>query len=129
MDYYIFAADVYCCDCGERHREELSAVGEAPANPANETTYDSGDFPKGPYSDSESDTPQNCADCGFYIEGPLTDDGVDYVIEAMNDDIQRRHTNSIVRDWAAHLDKGLGYNLTTEQQAIYDEYTKMFDDA
>jgi hypothetical protein len=124
VDYYIFAADVYCPHCADEIKRRLADV--APANPDDETTYDSGDYPKGPFSDDSSDTPHNCANCGDYIEGPLTEDGVDYVIDAMQNDIDCHHTNSIVRDWASHLDKGLGYNLTPHQKAVYDHYTEKF---
>ena len=124
MEYFIFAADVYCPHCADAIKRRLASV--APADPANENTFDSGDYPKGPYSDDSSDTPQNCAECGDYIENPLTEAGVDYVIEAMQEDIDRHHTNSVVRDWAGHLDKGLGYNLTPFQKAVYDHYTERF---
>lgn len=125
MDYYIYAADVYCTFCAQGIMDSIHEEGHAPAYPDDETTFDSDEYPKGPFSD-ESDTPHNCANCGDYMEGPLTVDGVEYVIEAMNDDIQHLHTNSTVRDWAAHLDN---YNLTPKQQAIYDEYAEMFNNA
>ena len=124
MDYYIYAADVYCPHCTVGIINAIVAAGEAPANPADEHTYDSGDYPKGPYSDAETDTPQNCANCGDYIEGPLTDAGVDYVVEAMEHDINRQHTNSVVRDWAGHVED---YCLTPFQRAIFNHYTEKFN--
>ena len=86
MDVYIFAADCHCSDCGEIKRAELTAQGKAPADIENESTYDSGDFPKGPYADGggESDTPQHCGTCGVFLENPLTQAGYEYVREAVD---------------------------------------------
>jgi hypothetical protein len=102
MNAYSYAADTYCEDCGRAIRERLTREGKAPADPSNERSYDSFDFPKGPYAEheSESDTPQHCA-CGpkclnaldigggcmagAWLENPLTGAGVHYVIEAVRE--------------------------------------------
>lgn len=96
---YIYQADVYCNDCGEQIRIRLEDEGSdvCPENIEDESSYDSSDFPKGPYDDeSESDTPQHCArgkDClcattlsdgtkvGKFLENSLTDDGITYIID------------------------------------------------
>jgi hypothetical protein len=80
---YVYRADLYCSDCGQQIRARLIAEGFAPANPDDEYSYDSGEFPKGPYSVSEADSPQYCASCGEFLENPLTTDGYDYVREAI----------------------------------------------
>lgn len=84
---YTYKADVWCDTCGERIRAELTIAGTAPADPEDESSYDSDDFPK--HYDAENDEvdgPQNCAsgDCdgndqtgryGTFLETQLTPDG------------------------------------------------------
>jgi len=95
---YIYCADIYCSDCGEAIRQRLAAEGKAPADPADEWSYDSDDFPKVAGDDEESDTPEHCAcreHCFNAIEieggkvgllfGELTCDGIDYVEEAIEE--------------------------------------------
>lgn len=95
MKTYIYNADVYCEDCGRELRRRIAKEGSRPANPRDEYSYDSGDYPKGPYDgeDNTSDTPQHCGngdDCldplvidgekyGKFLENPLTVDGEQYV--------------------------------------------------
>ncbi len=54
---------------------------------ADETAYDSDDFPKGPYPDGggEADGPSYCDDCGKFLENDLTDDGLRSVVEWLAD--------------------------------------------
>lgn len=54
---------------------------------ANESTFDSDDFPKGPFADGggEADTPQHCDVTGEHLENPLTEDGSAYVKRAFKD--------------------------------------------
>jgi hypothetical protein len=46
-----------------------------------ESSYDSDEWPKGPYCDGggEADNPQHCACCTVFLCNPLTQDGVAYV--------------------------------------------------
>ena len=95
IDTYIYCADVYCEDCAREIMHEKRRAGTAPKNPGDQSSYDSDDYPKGPFSDEESDTPQHCAsgpDCltptmigeervGRFLENPLTSDGERYVRE------------------------------------------------
>jgi len=100
MQAYIYCADIYCEDCGEKIREDIDREGLAPADPDDETSYDSDEYPKGPYPDGggEADCPQHCGsgeNCinaielsdghkiGAFLENPLTSDGVKYVQEAI----------------------------------------------
>ena len=90
---YIYQACVWCDDCGEAICEQLNAEGQAPANPDDEHTFDSDDYPKHCDNDEESDTPEHCAageDCVNAITlasgmkvgllfGELTGDGVEYI--------------------------------------------------
>jgi hypothetical protein len=81
MDAYVFAAALLCEECGEKTRDEIEASGKAPSDPDDETSYDSDDYPKGPYADGggEADSPQHCDTCKTFLENPLTSEGLDYV--------------------------------------------------
>lgn len=98
MEVYLYQADLWCKDCGEEIREELTRRGQAPENRDDGHTYDSDEFPKGPFSDGGggSDTPQHCAageSClnaitlkdqgkvGCWLENPVTTAGVEYIKE------------------------------------------------
>jgi hypothetical protein len=96
MEVYIFAADLYCEDCGARIIAWCEKHGK-------EKTEDSDSYPQGPYSDGggEADTPQFCgagADCinaltvdglniGMPLDNPLTRYGAEYLrTECVTDD-------------------------------------------
>ena len=100
MNAYIYQADIYCADCGRAIRKRLKAEGKAPDTPRDESTYDSDEYPKGPYSEGggEADSPQHCgagAEClnaievadgrkvGAWLENELTTDGAEYVRQAV----------------------------------------------
>lgn len=79
MNVYTFQADLYCWQCGESIQDDLRA----------ESVIDYGDsdtFPQGPYANGggESDSPCHCADCGVFLENPLTHDGLAYVQQALD---------------------------------------------
>ena len=80
---WIYQADLWCEDCIERIKAE--ARQPAHVDESDESTYDSDEWPKGPYSDGggESDCPQNCAGCHRFLGNPLTSEGVEYVLEAL----------------------------------------------
>ena len=102
---YIYAADIFCDACGEAIRKEIIEEDTqrytrlAPADPDDETSYDSGDFPKLCGDDEESDCPQNCGSGENCLEadvlpsghkigkqfGSLSLDGVDYLKEAIEE--------------------------------------------
>lgn len=71
------------CDYGHRAHFRAQCYHDCPCftYEPDEATYDSGDFPKGPFPDGggESDSPTHCDHCGVFLENPLTSDGVDYV--------------------------------------------------
>ena len=111
MLVYIYAADIYCEQCGEAIREEVIHEGFVPDDPDDEASYDSGEFPKGPYLPEEADCPQHCGsgpDCinaieldngrkvGAWLENDLTADGIAYVQDA----IQRR--GPVPKLWASY---------------------------
>jgi len=118
MNAYIYCADIWCEACGRAIRERLAAEGKAPANSDDETSYDSGDFPKGPFEDGggAADCPQHCAagaDCleptvidgqkyGCFLDNPLTADGESYV----RDLLASRPEGRVARFWANHYRLG-----------------------
>lgn len=103
---YIYNAEILCEPCGEHVIAELTAqaidsfrernpdavidasdpediaicLGFDPEDGA----HDSGEFPAAAdVRGGESDTPTHCGKCGAFLAGPLTEDGMRYVIEAI----------------------------------------------
>jgi hypothetical protein len=109
-DVYMFAAALYCEACGEKIRADITAQGKAPADPDEESTYDSDDFPKGPFPDGggESDSPQHCDACHVFLENELTSEGRVYVAEKVDSDIVHGRLDSVaVTQWYPFYDVGL----------------------
>ena len=79
MDVYVYAAALLCEECGVKQRELIRQDDptSVPADPDDEASYDSGDFPKGPVADGggESDAAEYCGQCSVFLENPLTSDG------------------------------------------------------
>lgn len=84
---YVYQADIYCDPCGEKIKEEIKKerADKVPENEDDQYTYDSGDYPKHCEDDDEADTPQHCADCGEFLKNQLTEEGYEYVEQALND--------------------------------------------
>lgn len=126
MNAYIFNADILCEPCGDHIRREIEARAidsfreRFPTavidvcdpddiaaclgfDPQDESAYDSEQYPKGPYGNGggESDTPQHCGHCAVFLDNPLTDDGRQYVAEALVAfAIERRGNRATLYDWA-----------------------------
>jgi hypothetical protein len=114
MKAYIYRADLFCEACGKAIRERLTAQGKAPANPDDEYTYDSDNFPKGPLDNGggASDSVYHCGNgdkClepteingekyGKLLEHPLTTEGV----RILNENIEENGDNPVVRFHAEH---------------------------
>ena len=113
MKVYIYDAGIFCNECGEAIRKGLTISESAPADPDNERSYDSSNFPKGPYPDGggEADSPQHCGaggEClnalelsdghkvGAWLENELTTDGVEYVKEVI------RRGGEVAKLWAEY---------------------------
>lgn len=105
---YIYRADVYCDLCaGVIMHDLLTASGKRLIDYAHECDYDSDEFPKGPFDAEfeESDTPNHCANCGVFLENPLTTDGYEYVREAVAQDKAEGQLDSIALTiWAPFYD-------------------------
>ena len=102
MEAYIYQAALLCEDCGKTTRRSIIEADKAPESPEDETTYDSDEFPKGPYTEGggEADCPQHCDQCGEFLENPLTADGYKYVKEAIQDAVfSPQGLNDTTRLW------------------------------
>jgi len=110
MDAYIYNAALWCPDCTRTIKKELKKTGDVPENPDDESSYDSDDYPKGPYSDGggEADNPQHCDGCQVFLENPLTSDGEEYVREAVARDHENRkkgkRANPVTGEWKEYYD-------------------------
>ena len=120
MLVYMYQASLYCTDCGEKIREELTAAGKAPEDPSDEYSYDSDDFPKGPEEEGESDSPTHCDGCGDFLETRLTSEGEAYVIEAVQDARARFAVESAGMTPDEAEDMRSHYVSLTEWEPFYD---------
>lgn len=95
MDVYVYRAALLCAECGEATKTRLG--GPVGGSADDESTYDSNDYPKGPYPDGggEADSPQHCGSCRVLLENPLTDNGRDYVLTNVYDSL-----GGVVGEWA-----------------------------
>ncbi len=110
---YIYCADTYCDECGRAIAQDIVDSGQGPADIDDERSYDSDEFPKGPYPSEETDGPDHCAndDClgdvvdlgdyglepgaelfgaerrviGELLSDGLTEHGVSYLRELLDD--------------------------------------------
>lgn len=104
MNASIYQASLYCDDCIAEVKTKLLDEGAtAPEDRDDEETYDSDEWPKGPYPDAggEADTPQHCEGCGVFLENDLTVEGARYVQEAAEEwiaDIISQHDKA-VKEW------------------------------
>lgn len=103
MDVYVYQAALLCDECGIKRQHALTT----PLDPDDESTWDSGDYPKGPYPDGggEADCPQHCDDCGCFLYNDLTSDGVQYVMDALESFIMDgRGDEPTLIQWLANYD-------------------------
>lgn len=130
METFIYQADVHCPTCAQKIKDALDAAGKRPADPSDESSFDSDDYPKGPHDGEESDTPQHCGTCHVYLGQPLTKDGVTYVEEKLKEFTETGRGNFEVLDqWAQtfavyHLHPEKKRRLTREQNAVLVAYRK-----
>lgn len=91
MKAFVYRAALLCESCGNDTRAAIAAIPmphkqRVPVDPNDESSYDSDDYPKGPYDNGggEADSPQHCDQCGVFLCNPLTEDGRNYVLENLN---------------------------------------------
>lgn len=97
MNFYIYQGDEFCEDCGRDICDALRFARKTPINPSDESTYDSDDYPKGPYPTefNKADTPQYCDSCHGFLENPLTEEGYQFVKDCLLED-----PSDSVLEWA-----------------------------
>lgn len=101
----IYQADMWCDECTKGIKEDHAKGGFVPADPDDQHTYDSDQYPKDCDVTCESDCPQHCAGCHVFLENDLTCDGADYVREAVKDDIETGHHDSVaLTEWMPFYD-------------------------
>jgi len=103
-DVYMFQADLYCEDCGRDIQAKLRKEGKAPEDEDDEESFDSDDFPKGPYGEGggEADGPHHCGSnegclnaiklpcgskIGAWLGNPLTNDGIEWLSNTILEDL------------------------------------------
>jgi hypothetical protein len=121
---YIYQADVWCDDCGEAICQRLKREGKAPADPTDEWTFDSDEYPKRAGDADEMDTPQHCASGEYcvnaimlpsgekvgYLFSEFTLDGMEYVKESAAEAEEGFGSKEVVALWQQHY-RDKGYNL------------------
>ena len=88
MDIYMFKGAFLCSECGAMVCSLL----------INKACEDSDTYPQGPYDShfQESDSPCHCDSCQEFLEVGLTDDGREYVLDA----IKNAPQNPATQIWA-----------------------------
>lgn len=123
MDVYVYQAALWCEECTSEICLEINLPQGADIE--NESSWDSDDYPKGPYNDGggEADCPQHCDSCHIFLENPLTGDGVAYVLDSLasymskddcelGDSLRAQYVSdraqddgqAILAQWALHYD-------------------------
>lgn len=140
MDVYIYQAALLCEDCGLAVKQQLDKRGEGPEDPDDEESYDSDEYPKGPYADGggEADVPNHCdmggkclnADVlsdgrrvGAFLENQLTGEGEEYVVDAVKDAVRNRPGKASV---ALEIWKPFYDGLQYEEDLDPDEIVRVF---
>lgn len=95
---YIYQASLLCEPCAWRVSAQLNSTTLQNTPDTSWEYQDSDHFPQGPYPNGggESDNPQHCDICGTFLENPLTGDGEQHVIEAIQDD---KGNQAVLETW------------------------------
>jgi hypothetical protein len=118
---YMFQGALYCEDCGQNIQNKIRKENRTPEDEDDETSFDSDDFPKGPFSNGggEADNPQHCdsqkaclnaielpcgSKIGAWLGNPLTNDGINYLTNSILEDSLTRknsqHSLQVARLWS-----------------------------
>ena len=117
-DVYMFQGALYCEDCGRDIQDTLRKKGKAPENEDDEESFDSDDFPKGPFGDGggEADSIHHCdsnGEClnaiklpcgskiGAWLGNDLTGEGDRWLAESIRESIFKddAHGRQVNRLW------------------------------
>lgn len=118
---YVYTAELFCNSCGSAIKQGLDLE-----NPPKEDTGDSNDYPQTALiSQSETDTPNHCGDCGGYLAQPLTDNGIEYAIQCIRQYVTtpaHPGNGTVLDEWAEDLGN---YWLGTEEKTVIDIYNEL----
>jgi hypothetical protein len=146
---YVYQADCYCDSCGARICADLAAEGLAPADPSDQWSYDSDNYPKSAAEDV-ADYPNHCAsgaDCleaidllayglptialAPVLEGAETQ-RVGAILEGLTEEGES-YTRELMAPATLTYSRGIGNGATHErrpspyQQALYRLWAETFD--
>lgn len=109
MNVYIYKAALLCEECGDKCKAKLTVQGKAPADPSNENTFDSDNFPKGPYGSesNDADSIHHCDHCGVFLENPLTEEGYNSLYEMVREALNDGECSDALREWIEFYDVDL----------------------
>lgn len=126
---YIYRGDVYCEICADAIKAKLDAEGRTPANPKDEGSYDSDDYPKGPYFNQESDAPEHCARCGLFLENPLTREGYRYLNQMIAEaDDTGAGNEEVIKEWKEFYPERTQYESEAERIQDLNSKESALDD-
>lgn len=120
MNVYIYQTELLCQECGEATRRHLRKL--APQDVGDESSYDSDHYPKGPFPNGggEADSPQHCGICGVFLENPLTDEGVEYVVDCIKRWLDLGYGNpEALTEWSEEI---LQYNLSPSDKGLVESF-------
>jgi hypothetical protein len=127
---YVYQADTWCDSCGRKIADELEAEGNAPAEPDDERTYDSDEYPKHA-AEEPTDGPDHCAareDCLEAIE--LADYGLEAGAELYGAEVRKigAPTNDgLTEHGAGYLAELLAEaDPTPYQRALYRYWRELY---
>ncbi len=104
---YIYQADVWCPTCAKEIAADIQQnyPQQVPADPTDERSYDSDDYPKGPFFDEESDAPEHCSNCHVFLENPLTTHGQEYMQQMVDEALAKgRGEEPHIKEWMDFYD-------------------------
>lgn len=118
MNIYLYQAALLCGECGDKCKEEQAP----PSNPSDEHSFDSNDFPKGPYASdyNEADNPYHCDHCGVFLENPLTSEGVSSLYRMVLKALKDSKWSNALLEWVDFYNVDLKdiINLSLEESEI-----------
>jgi hypothetical protein len=117
-DVYMFQGSLYCEDCGRDIQDKIREEGKAPEEEDDEESFDSDDFPKGPFGDGggEADSIHHCdsnGEClnaiklpcgskiGAWLGNDLTSEGDEWLAGSIRESIFKddAHGRQVNRLW------------------------------
>lgn len=104
---YVYQAAFLCEVCGEGQRMYQKMEDTSPEDIKDENSYDSDDFPKGPYEASESDSPDHCDECNVFLENPLTAYGREELYRMVASALYNGSMNEYMLEWIEFYDLDL----------------------